>query len=754
MRSTTALLWASILVLITLKQVLGTGMFQIHLKSFRNTKGLLKSGNCCSNNVVATGQAGNNCTACSTFFRICLTHYMANIVSGKKCSFALTESPVLGSNVIDFSQDLPNFTNPLKFLIKSSWPRSFSLIIEAWHKIRNGQAHESPHRQLISSVAISEALDVSSNWRPFSYIEQPVEFSFNYRFICNENYYGLRCNTVCRPRDDKFGHYKCTREGQRKCLPGWKGDYCDQPICLAGCHPLQGFCNQPNKCKCRAGWNGKYCNECAVHPTCHKGTCQKPWDCNCIEGWGGLLCNEDLNYCTHHSPCKNQGTCTNTGQGSYTCNCPEGFNGTNCEIRVDNCDDQSCLNFGVCERIGVESRCRCPNGFGGKYCEIKARNCAGHPCRNGGRCVNNDDGYLCECVPGYSGHNCEVEIIECSSNPCQNKGRCVDDVNGFHCVCEPGYSGKICEVNEDDCLKKPCLNGGTCEDKINDFECHCKPGYAGYFCESQLNDCVIQPCKNGGTCIDLINDFRCICPLEYTGKDCTLNITKNIAKCASNPCKNGSTCIDHGSSYLCTCLTGFSGVHCDHHEGTTNYSAFEDQTESVDKPEGSLSVLELGLSICLGAGLPLIVIITVVIIMLLRHQRHHFRENMQKETEQNRINSKCMETDIFMTNPSASSSDKFTKELECSNRFHSEQFYHEKSTNILRQNVTGEPHHKPYNKKMLTPISNIGVGECKIKVDIEKPTNRDITGALLKNERAQRHSKNNLDYQHVSATEV
>ncbi|XP_029638366.1 delta-like protein D [Octopus sinensis] len=731
MRSTRAPLRASILVLITLKLVLGTGLFELELKSFTNTKGLLKSGNCCSNNVVATDQAGDNCSECSTFFRICLTHYMFNIVPGGKCSFARKELPVLGRNNIDFSKDLPgNFTNPLRFLINSSWPRSFSLIIEAWHKIRNGQADGRPLQQLISSVPISESLDVSSNWRPFSYVEQPFELNFAYRFICNKYYYGLQCNKVCRARDDKFGHYNCTKEGQARCLPGWKGVYCDQPICLAGCHLQQGFCDQPNKCKCRAGWTGKYCNECAVHPNCHKGTCQAPWDCNCEEGWGGLFCNEDLNYCTHHSPCKNQGTCTNTGQGSYTCNCPEGFNGTNCEIKVDDCRYQSCLNSGTCEQTGAEFRCQCQDGYGGKHCEIKANNCSGHPCQNGGRCENFDDGYLCECQPGYTGHNCEIEIIECASNPCQNKGRCVDHVNGFHCVCEPGYSGKICEVDEDNCLKQPCLNGGTCEDKVNDFECHCKPGYVGFICALQLNHCLIQPCKNGGTCTNLNNDFRCDCPSGFTGKDCTMNI-----KCASNPCKNGSTCNDLGSSYSCICQTGFSGLHCDRQEST------------------SMSVLELGLSICLGAGLPLIVIIIVVIIMLLRHQRHHFRENMQKETEQNRINSKCMETDIFMTNPSASSSDKFTKELECSNRFNSELFYHEKSTNILRQNVTGEPYHKPYNKKMLTPIPN-SVGECKIQVDIEKPTNRDITDALLKHEQAQRHLKNNLDYQHVSATEV
>lgn len=57
----------------------------------------------------------------------------------------------------------------------------------------------------------------------------------------------------------------------------------------------------------------------------------------------------DLNYCTHHTPCKNGATCTNTGEGSYTCECLSGYTGTNCEIEVDDCQHRPCMNGGICK---------------------------------------------------------------------------------------------------------------------------------------------------------------------------------------------------------------------------------------------------------------------------------------------------------------------------------------------------------------------------------------------------------------------
>jgi hypothetical protein len=110
------------------------------------------------------------------------------------------------------------------------------------------------------------------------------------------------------------------------------------------------------------------------------------------------------------SPCQNQGTCTNTLDGTYSCQCPALFTGKDCQ---------------------------------------SVSYCFSSPCQNGGTCMNYFDTFLCYCLQGYTGTTCESDIDECSSKPCQVGGACTDRVNGYDCLCPQGYTGTTCESDID-----------------------------------------------------------------------------------------------------------------------------------------------------------------------------------------------------------------------------------------------------------------------------------------------------------------
>ncbi|XP_041721294.1 delta-like protein 4 [Coregonus clupeaformis] len=491
-----------------LTQVFGSGVFEIDLHEFKNSNGLLENGNSCRLN-------------CRTFFRVCLKNYQA-VVSPGDCIFGSAVTPVLGANSFS-AKDGGTFSRPIRLPFKFGWPGSFSLIIEAWYSPSADLPVDTSNPELlISFFTIQRQLGVGAAWSQDVQSGRQTELRYSYRFICNDNYYGDSCSKICTPRDDRFGHYTCDRgDGQLSCLPGWKGKYCEEPICLEGCSEGNGNCSRPGQCVCREGWQGPFCDECKKYPACKHGTCQQPWQCNCKEGWGGLFCDQDLNFCTHHRPCDNGATCMNTGQGSYTCTCPPGFTGVNCELELQECDSNPCRNGGLCTNLDVGYTCSCPQGFEGSHCEHSLLTCADSPCFHSGQCHQKDNGhsYICECPPGYTGLNCEKRVDKCTSLPCANGGLCLIHGGVRLCSCRSGFTGQRCEININECAGNPCTNGGTCLDRINDYTCACPPGYTGRNCDRVLDECSMRPCLNGGLCTGK-PPATCICPAGFTGSRC------------------------------------------------------------------------------------------------------------------------------------------------------------------------------------------------------------------------------------------
>ncbi|KAJ3606806.1 hypothetical protein NHX12_026325 [Muraenolepis orangiensis] len=362
-------------------QVFGAGVFEIDLHEFVNPKAMLANGDSC----VPAG--------CRTFFRVCLKNYQA-VVSPGDCIFGSTVTPVLGTVTPVYPGTDSLSSSPIQVPVYFGWPGSFSLIIEAWHSPHESAPIDTNNPDmLIGFFSIQRQLGVGSEWSQDSQTGvSQTELRYSYRFVCNEHYYGESCSKKCMSRDDRFGHYTCTRDGQLSCMPGWKGKYCEEPICLDGCSERNGNCSRPGECVCREGWQGPFCDECKKYPACKHGTCQQPWQCNCQEGWGGLFCDQDLNFCTHHRPCVNGATCMNTGQGSYTCTCLPGFTGVNCELEMQECDSNPCRNGGVCTNLESGYTCACLSGFEGSHCEHSLLPCGDASCFHGGQCRQKDNG--------------------------------------------------------------------------------------------------------------------------------------------------------------------------------------------------------------------------------------------------------------------------------------------------------------------------------------------------------------------------
>ncbi|XP_014331677.1 delta-like protein 4 [Xiphophorus maculatus] len=496
------------IVMMLFTQVLGSSVFEIDLHHFQNTKALLANGRSCSTD------------GCRTYFRVCLKNFQKEVSPGR-CIFGRASTPVLGTDSFSIQPDA-TVRLPLNF----TWPGAFSLVIEAWYSPAAEQPGDSSNPEsLISSFATQSQLGIGPEW---SQVEQTgmgtqTELRYSYRIVCKENYYGATCSRICAPRDDRFGHYTCTPDGQIDCLPGWKGEYCDKPICLEGCNESNGTCQIPGECICREGWQGLFCDVCKLHPSCKHGTCEEPYQCTCKEGWGGIFCDQDLNYCTNHKPCANGATCMNTGEGYYTCACLPGFAGENCDLEVMECDSKPCHNGGRCVDSETGYSCTCPNGFEGPHCEHRILTCADRPCFQGGKCKEQDNGrsYICECPAGYTGLNCEKKVDKCTSLQCANGGHCVVQGNLRVCSCRSGFSGLRCEINIDECARNPCSNGSTCVDRINDYTCICPPGYMGRRCDRPMNRCASMPCLNGGTCTyGPTGKPTCLCAAHYSGSQC------------------------------------------------------------------------------------------------------------------------------------------------------------------------------------------------------------------------------------------
>lgn len=121
------------------------------------------------------------------------------------------------------------------------------------------------------------------------------------------------------------------------------------------------------------------------------------------------------------NPCKNGGTCTDPGNGTYTCACPANTTGTNCENLINPCASNPCQHNGTCTPAGNGFTCNC-NGndyFGNKcqypnVCTLWGNVCNGGTCSPNYNAGPNDPIYSCACPPGLTGPRCNVAACPCN----------------------------------------------------------------------------------------------------------------------------------------------------------------------------------------------------------------------------------------------------------------------------------------------------------------------------------------------------
>ncbi|XP_036274237.1 protein jagged-1 isoform X7 [Pipistrellus kuhlii] len=568
-----------------------SGQFELEILSMQNVNGELQNGHCCGG---ARTPGDRKCARdeCDTYFKVCLKEYQSRVTAEGPCSFGSGSTPVIGGNTFNLKASRGNERNRIVLPFSFAWPRSYTLLVEAWDSSNDTLQPDS----IIEKASHSGMINPSRQWQTLKQNTGVAHFEYQIRVTCDDYYYGFGCNKFCRPRDDFFGHYACDQNGNKTCMEGWMGPECNRDA---------------NECEAKPCVNAKSCKNLIAS-----------YYCDCLPGWMGQNCEININDCL--GQCQNDATCRDLVNG-YRCICPPGYAGDHCERDIDECASNPCLNGGHCQNEINRFQCLCPTGFSGNLCQLDIDYCEPNPCQNGAQCYNRASDYFCKCTEDYEGKNCShlkdhcrttpCEVIDsctvamasndtpegvryissnvcgphgkcksqsggkftcdcnkgftgtychenindCESNPCKNGGTCIDGVNSYKCICSDGWEGAYCEANINDCSQNPCHNGGSCRDLVNDFYCDCKNGWKGKTCHSRDSQCDEATCNNGGTCYDEGDAFKCMCPGGWEGTTC--NIARN-SSCLPSPCHNGGTCVVNGESFTCVCKEGWEGPIC------------------------------------------------------------------------------------------------------------------------------------------------------------------------------------------------
>ncbi|KAJ3590528.1 hypothetical protein NHX12_008478 [Muraenolepis orangiensis] len=78
--------------------VCAVGIFELQIRHFQNTQGLLQTGECCDLQASGGQQHCSVRDPCDTFFRACLKEYQSRVIPVGTCTFGSGSTGVLGGN--------------------------------------------------------------------------------------------------------------------------------------------------------------------------------------------------------------------------------------------------------------------------------------------------------------------------------------------------------------------------------------------------------------------------------------------------------------------------------------------------------------------------------------------------------------------------------------------------------------------------------------------------------------------------------
>ncbi|XP_066936278.1 probable serine/threonine-protein kinase nek3 [Clytia hemisphaerica] len=209
---------ACLVVLIGVIQIVAAGLqLEIKLETYKNPGNRLADSETCCERDQSVCRA-----SCYNTLILCVSS-MANKGSCDLVnSMKVNQKEIYDDESFNEGADEPRFQNPFKVNLPADYKQGQVSI--SFRVFQSGTILAAQFDDIVVNMdstlpwqSISVATEESRRYRRFK-----KELEFKTRTLCSADHIGKYCEiAICKPRDDDKGHYTCTSDNQKVCLPGW-----------------------------------------------------------------------------------------------------------------------------------------------------------------------------------------------------------------------------------------------------------------------------------------------------------------------------------------------------------------------------------------------------------------------------------------------------------------------------------------------------------------------------------------------------